>query len=120
MEMALEKLSKQELINLLDKERALSQKEKALLEQEEKHGQAIHKHEAEAAYYKVQIAQLQRMLFGQKRERFEGDNNQLPLPFDADEQQVRQQEEQLTEKIEYVRKKYPPHQTHISFDLEPL
>lgn len=122
METALEKLSKQELVNLLDKERkALSQKEKALLEQEEKHGKAvqeyewaIQKHENDSAYYKAQIAQLQRMLFGQKRERFEGDNAQLPLPFEAGEQQIEQQEAQLAQKIEYVRKKRSNHKGRIA------
>lgn len=54
---------------------------------------------------KAQVEQYKRMLFGQKRERFEADSSQLPLPFEPTADQQIQQEEQLTEKIEYVRKK---------------
>ena len=107
--MALEKLSKQQLIDLLEKEKdiaderdkAINQHEKQVADLEAK----IEKHQTEATYMKAQIEQLKRMLFGQKRERFEGDNTQLPLPFEAEEQPIQQQEEELTEKIEYVRKK---------------
>ena len=50
------------------------------------------------------IAKFQRTLFGQKRERFESPD-QLSLPFEATAEQQKQQEEQLTEKVEYVRRK---------------
>ncbi|MDO5510853.1 MAG: IS66 family transposase, partial [Weeksellaceae bacterium] len=46
-----------------------------------------------------------RMLFGQKRERFEADPNQLMLPFEMDEIQKEQQEKQIEEKITYTRKR---------------
>lgn len=52
-----------------------------------------------------QIAQLQRMVFGQKRERFEGNPNQTSLPFEATESQQEQQEIRHQETVTYVRKK---------------
>ncbi|WP_338226524.1 IS66 family transposase, partial [Algoriphagus confluentis] len=50
------------------------------------------------------LAKFQKMLFGQKRERFESPD-QLSLPFEttAEVQQVLQEE--LTQKVEYVRRK---------------
>ena len=45
------------------------------------------------------------MQFGQKRERFEGDSNQIALPFEAEPAEVVQQQEETKEKIEYVRKR---------------
>jgi transposase len=50
------------------------------------------------------LAKFQRQLYSQKRERFESPD-QLSLPFEptADQQQTAQQE--LTEKVEYVRRK---------------
>src|SRR5690606_35515439 len=46
-----------------------------------------------------------RMKFGQKRERFEGDPNQTALPFDAAPAEAEQQQEEVNQKIEYVRKR---------------
>ena len=51
------------------------------------------------------IAQLQRMLFGQKRERFEGDPDQGRLPFEASAEQHHHQETRHEEEITYVRNK---------------
>ena len=51
------------------------------------------------------IAQLQRMLFGQKRERFEGDPDQGRLPFEVSAEQRQQQETRHEEEITYVRNK---------------
>jgi transposase len=50
------------------------------------------------------LAKFQKMLFGQKRERFESPD-QLSLPFEipAEVQQI--QQEQLTQKVAYVRRK---------------
>ena len=57
------------------------------------------------AYYKDQIARLQRMLFGQKRERFEGvpDGLQGTLPFEMEPEREVEKEEEIKQKIEYVR-----------------
>ena len=46
----------------------------------------------------ARIAQLERILFGQKRERFEHPSNQLTLPFELDTKLAEIQEEQLQEK----------------------
>lgn len=50
------------------------------------------------------LARFQKMLFGQKRERFES-ADQLSLPFETttEDQQTAQQE--LTEKVAYIRRK---------------
>lgn len=97
MDAALEKLSKHELILLLNAERKAAE-EKVKLQA------SIQAKQEEVDYLKAKVAQLQRMLFGQKRERFENPD-QLLLPFSPAEEQTQQQEEALTEKIEYVRKK---------------
>src|SRR5690625_4714617 len=110
MNSPLENLSKQQLIDLLKKkEKAIRTSEKAadrrLRKVEEKMGQAEQKflrYERKIDYLQGQIAQLQRMLFGQKRERFEGDPSQGVLPFEASEQQTRHEET-----ITYLRTKQP-------------
>src|SRR5690625_5725326 len=45
------------------------------------------------------------MLFGQKRERFEGDPAQGSLPFEPDEQQSKEQQDRYEKAISYVRKR---------------
>jgi transposase len=109
MTTGLENLSKQELIQAvialqnqqqeLQEEKQTLQEEKQTL-QEEKHTLQEHK-----TYLEAQVNKLQRMLFGQKRERFESVNGQMSLPFEAAPAQVKEREQVLTEKIEYVRKK---------------
>ncbi|WP_336838733.1 transposase, partial [Sphingobacterium siyangense] len=61
----------------------------------------------EIDYLKSQLAMYKRMQFGHKRERFEGDPNQTMLAFEAEPAEVVQQQEEIKEKIEYVRKR--PH-----------
>jgi transposase len=95
MNPALEKLSKEELLALLEHKEELLQKKDATIAQKQE----------EVALLQWQVDQLRRMAFGQKRERFEADSQQLPLPFEASAEQSQQQEEALVEKIEYVRKK---------------
>ncbi|HKK66253.1 MAG TPA: IS66 family transposase, partial [Clostridia bacterium] len=51
------------------------------------------------------IAQFQRMLFGQKRERFEGDSAQQSLPFEQQQEATGEPEARHQETIRYVRKK---------------
>ncbi|MEX0686104.1 MAG: IS66 family transposase zinc-finger binding domain-containing protein, partial [Balneolales bacterium] len=102
MQSALKKLSKAQLIDLLeDDQKADDFFEKQQAEQEKKLQHEIH-------WLKEQIAQLQRMLFGQKRERFEGDPNQRSLPFEATEDEQQQQQTRHEEQITYVRKKQSP------------
>jgi transposase len=62
-------------------------------------------YQADIAYYKELVAKLQRMLFGQKRERFESESKQLSLPFEPEQEVLEEQQKQLTEKITYVRQK---------------
>jgi transposase len=81
METALENLSKDELLGLVSD---LSQ---------------------ERDYLKAQLAMYKRMQFGQKRERFESDVNQLSLPFEAPVEVIEQQQQEIQEKIEYIRKR---------------
>jgi transposase len=91
MHAGLQQLSKEELISLL-------------VAKEQQHQSNLEAKQQEVTYLHAQVAQLQRMLFGQKRERFENPD-QLILPFEPSKEQVQQQEVELTEKIEYIRKK---------------
>ena len=59
----------------------------------------------ERDHLKAQVEMLQRMQFGQKRERFEGDPNQTMLPFQAEPVKAEQQQEEIKEKIAYVRRR---------------
>src|SRR5690625_1181635 len=52
-----------------------------------------------------QLAQYKRIVHGQKRERFEGNKNQMSLPFEADPEQVQKQEEEVKEKLSFERRK---------------
>ena len=145
MEKALENLTKQELIALLESEREAifrhrkrviilgserAEKDRIIaqkLEEIDKKDKEIAKKHNENLYLKQQVAQLKRMLFGQKRERFEGDPNQQSLPFEVDAAQEKQQEEQIKQKIEYTRKrpnhkgrtKLPEHLPVEKIDIYP-
>lgn len=50
------------------------------------------------------VAKFQKMLFGQKRERFESPD-QLSLPFEIPIEVQQSMQEELTQKVEYVRRK---------------
>ena len=91
MNPALEELSKEELIALVREQQNKQQREQVLEEKVE--------------LLQWQVDQLKRMIYGQKRERFETHSQQLPLPFEAAPEQALQQEQELVEQIEYVRKK---------------
>lgn len=123
MKQALDQLSKQELIALLQKERKAVEYHQKTSEKERKEKEIVAKENEvltkkknvlekdkeiltdKVEYLKAQVEQYKRMAFGQKRERFEADTNQLPLPFEPSPEQEQKQEDQLVEKIEYVRKK---------------
>jgi len=87
MNKPLDQLSTAELIALL------AQREKEL----ESRDQRIEKLEG-------LVAKFQRMLFGQKRERFESPD-QLSLPFETPAGVQQSMQEELTQKVEYVRRK---------------
>ena len=95
MQTVLENLSKEDLLKII------SSRDEALSERDEK----IARLSRERDHLKTQVEMLRRMQFGQKRERFEGDPNQTALPFDAIPAEQGQQQEEIREKIEYVRKR---------------
>lgn len=97
--MALETLSKEELISLLRKEQQaveIYQRTNSSLQDENN-------------YLKYQVELFKRMQFGQKRERFEGDPAQGVLPFEASAEETAKQEEEVKEQISYTRKKQSAH-----------
>jgi len=95
MEIALENLSKEDLIKVIS---SRDQRIKSLSEDTSKKDEKID-------YLQAQIAMYKRMQFGQKRERFEGDPNQIMLPFEAEPAQVEQQQEEIKQKIESIGKR---------------
>ena len=95
MQAALENLSKEELLALIS---SRDEKITALSQETSKKDEKI-------GYLESQLAMYKRMQFGQKRERFEGDPNQTSLPFEAEPSMVEQQQEEIKERIEYVRKR---------------
>jgi len=99
MDMALENRSKEQLISLL-------KRKDAAIESHQKISSSL---QAEVLYLKSQIELLQRMQFGQKRERFEGDPAQGVLPFETPAEEVTEQEEEIKEQITYTRKKQSAH-----------
>ncbi|TPE43339.1 IS66 family transposase [Pontibacter mangrovi] len=96
MKKQLEDLSKDQLIALFK-------------QQQEQRDEKVVQLEDEVSYLKAQLAMFRRMQFGQKRERFEGDAHQTALPFEAAEQEVEEQQQEIKQKIEYVRQR-PRHQ----------
>ncbi|RDV10095.1 IS66 family transposase, partial [Pontibacter diazotrophicus] len=104
MEPALEEFSKQELLSLL------KEREQPVLEQENTRLKAEKVHlEQELAYYKAQVEMYQRIAFGQRRERFEADAAQLPLPFQVPASQLEEQEHLVAQQVSYTRKKQSAH-----------
>lgn len=92
MQNALESLSKEDLIALI------GQKDLLLQEQQKHHAQVL-------GQKQVEIDKLRRMLFGQKRERFETSPIQLPLDFGESfsEQDILMLEELINKKAETVK-----------------
>lgn len=102
MQTALEDLEKDELIALVkQRDQVLLERDKELVIRSEQVASLA----SERDYLKAQVEMLRRMQFGQKRERFEGAPNQIALPFEVLPAQVEQQQEEIKEKIEYVRKR---------------
>lgn len=99
MDTALEHLSKDELIALLKRE------QKAV----ERHQKAASSLLEENTYLKARVDLLERLQFGQKRERFEGDPAQGVLPFEVQPEAEAFQQEKIKEQITYTRKKQSSH-----------
>lgn len=125
MKTDLEKLSKNELIQkVLDaesrakkqeqsfqkQEQNFQKKEQRFQKQEQKQQQIIQKQEQNAEWLIYLIKQLQRMLFGSKRERFEADKNQMKIEFAEYASETKKQDEApVKEKITYERTKAKKH-----------
>ena len=94
MNKPLDQLSKAELIALLgEREKELESRDTSI----ESKDRRIEKLEG-------LVAKFQKMLFGQKRERFESPD-QLSLPFEIPTEVQQSMQEELTQKVEYVRRK---------------
>ena len=119
MEIDLENVSKQELLALLTKaQKTISKQEKAILKQEKeilrqekyatiKASRLEDKNtvlEQKNAELERLVKLLQRMNFGQSRERFE-DPNQTTLPLDVEQEVLQEQEEVIKQEITYSREK---------------
>ena len=99
MQKALKHLSKEELIALFKK------RDNVLLQELKSKDEKIDKAQLRISELEFQLAQYKRIVHGQKRERFEGDKNQMSLPFEADPEQVQKQEEEIEEKLSFERRK---------------
>jgi transposase len=103
MILELETLHKKELVRLLLDEQNRSKTQE----------QAIQKYEAQNAWLQYQLDELRRMIFGSKRERFEGTQSlpgQEKIEFEEYASETQQQDEtQVKEliKVEYDREKAP-------------
>ncbi|MDD4439892.1 MAG: IS66 family transposase [Tissierellia bacterium] len=116
METALENMSKTELIEFINKQNSRLKKQGSELHKQESE---LHKQESELEQQKLEIqeqkyliAQLRRMLFGSKRERFEKvDSAQGVIPFEEYATQEQKQEQTpVKEIITYEREKPKKHQ----------
>jgi len=138
METALKNLSKEDLIKVISsRDRALeslmqnaAEKDEKIAFLNQKRDTLTHERDTlthERDYLKAQVEMLRRMQFGQKRERFEADTHQLSLPFEAPVEAVEEQQEEIREKIEYVRKrpnhigraKLPEHLPVVEIEIHP-
>src|SRR5690606_38993089 len=102
MQTALENLSKEDLLKVI------SSRDKALAERDEEIASLTRQRDQlteQRDRLRAQVETLRRRQFGQSRERFQGDPGQMSLPFDAAPAEVEQQQEEVKEKIEYVRKR---------------
>lgn len=108
MEIDLENLSKEQLLALLKKQsKTISKQEKAISKQEHKTSVLEDKNsklEQEKQKLEHLVKMLQRMKFGQSRERFE-DPNQMQLPLGIESEVLQEQEETIKQEITYSREK---------------
>lgn len=98
----LENLSKDQLLALLQKQEKTLQKGARKLAKTEK---VLSQKEQKISDLEFQLAHYKRLAYGQKRERFEGDKDQMSLPFEMDHETARKQEEEIKEKLTYERRK---------------
>lgn len=111
MEIALENLSKEDLLKVI------SSRDQGLVERDEKIASLSKdssSKDEKIRYLQEQLAMYKRMQFGQKRERFEIDASQLPLPFEILVQEELDQQAVIKEKITYERKKQSAHKGRVA------
>src|SRR5690606_10669060 len=97
---------KDQKINSLAQEKdALSQENDSLSQENDSLSQENDSLLKEREYLKAQIEMYKRMQFGQKRERFEGNPDQMALPFEVTAEKASEQEAIIKEKIAYQRKR---------------
>ena len=109
MKIALENISKAELLKFIDEQNSRLKAQNSELQKQKLE---LQKQKLEIQQQKYLIAQLRRMLFGSKRERFEKvDSSQGVIPFEeyATEEQ-KQNETPVKELITYEREKPKRHQ----------
>ena len=109
MKIALENISKAELLKFIDEQNSRLKAQNSELQKQKLE---LQKQKLEIQQQKYLIAQLRRMLFGSKRERFEkADSSQGVIPFEeyATEEQ-KQNETPVKELITYEREKPKRHQ----------
>jgi len=96
---------KEDKKNLLEKIQKFGQNQEQLLGEKQKLEKQIQDILQKFSSMKFELAQLKRMIYGSKRERFisNKDDGQLSLPFEVPAEVIDQ--EPLGEKIEYTRKK---------------
>lgn len=102
MQEPLENLTKEQLLALLEiQEKSLQKEAKKLAKVEGD----LAKREHRISELEFQLAYYKRLAFGQKRERFEGDKDQMSLPFEMEAEKAEKQEGELKEKLTYERRK---------------
>lgn len=126
-----EKLSRRDLIDEISGLKAeLARQEKKLRKETDKHRKEVERHKEVEKWLLFQLEQLKRMLFGSKRERFEGDKNQLKLEFEecasqeqcGDETPVKEiitYERERSANKHNGRNKIPEHLPVVEYVVEP-
>jgi len=94
MNAPLDQLTKVELISLL-----MEREQKLVRQQEE-----LKSKDQRIDYLEQLLSRFNKQVYGQKRERFES-KDQLMLPFEKSPEQQQALEEELTQKVEYIRRK---------------
>ena len=94
MNAPLDQLTKVELISLL-----MEREQKLVRQQEE-----LKSKDQRIDYLQQLLSRFNKQVYGQKRERFES-KDQLMLPFEKSPEQQQALEEELTQKVEYIRRK---------------
>jgi len=99
MQKDLKHLSEEKLITLF------KNKDEVLIQELKSNDEKIEKAQFRTPEFESQLAEYKRIVDIQKRERFEGNKNQMSLPFEADPEQVQKQEEEIEEKLSFERRK---------------